>query len=472
MQFDSLIYFYFLLLVVPTTYFLRSKSSNAHNWLLFASFFFYGYWSPFYLILILYTAWSVFLISSQIHQAEDKKTKYRWVILSIINCLLVLFIFKYLSFCLENVNHILSYFGVSAYTLPVPTILLPVGISFYTFQAMSYSLDIYRGFLKPCIKFRDFLLYVSFFPQLVAGPIVRAKDFLPQLKEIPVVSKGMFNAGVFFILMGLIKKVFIADLLGFYFINSSFERPDLASVSELWLAFYGFPFQLYNDFSGYSDVAIGSALLLGYKITDNFDSPFLTKNPAEFWNRWHISLSVWIRDYIFYPLLLSKKFLQKQKTCMMITMIIMGVWHGATFGFLLLGLYHGILMSVHNFLYANNKKQVGKMYAFIQWVVFFHLICFGFFLFRVNEVSEIDDFILRMIRLDLLSFSMTNMHLELWLPAIGLHFIRAEKWHNLSQKFSEISIFLRLAFVILACVLFVHSFMIVRSHAAFIYFQF
>ena len=339
---------------------------------------------------------------------------------------------------------------------------------------MSYSIDIYRSGKRSEHSFKEIFLYISFFPQLVAGPIVRAKEFLPQLKINLSITKDTLNKGLFFILVGLIQKCFIADLLAFYHVDQILANPESASARDNLIAFYAFPFQLYNDFAGYSNMAIGSALLFGYKISDNFDAPYLTRAPADFWARWHISLSNWIRDYVFYPLLLSKTFKQQSMLCMFITMVMIGFWHGASWNFILFGVYHAILslvyLKIHPWL---NEVLKNQFLSTLHWVFFLHLVFFGFLIFRIENITDLNIVLDKIFLISDLSIEFKfKTYFVIWGLAISTHLIRATHFHKAAATFSTWSLSVRLIICLLVGVLITHTATLGYGHQAFIYFQF
>jgi D-alanyl-lipoteichoic acid acyltransferase DltB (MBOAT superfamily) len=268
-------------------------------------------------------------------------------------------------------------------TLPHHRLLLPVGISFYTFQTLSYTIDVWRRELPVERDLVRFALFVSFFPQLVAGPIVRAADFLPQLQRPPALDDNRVRAGLVRIFRGLFKKVIFADLLANLGVDAVFANPTGYSTLELLLALYGYAYQIYNDFSGYSDIAIGSAALLGYHIPENFNRPYLSRNVREFWTRWHISLSTWLRDYLYIPLGGNRG---KTTRNLMITMLLGGLWHGAALNFVLWGAYHGILLVFSRGLdrRASEKSVATPLRIAGERTLCFHLVLFGWLLFRTS----------------------------------------------------------------------------------------
>lgn len=267
-------------------------------------------------------------------------------------------------------------------------IILPAGISFFTFRSISYLVDVYRGQMEPCRNLMDYTFYLTFFPPLLAGPVVRAKDMLPQVRSNPVATDAMVGEALFLIMMGLVKKVIIADYISGNFVDRIFDNPSLYSGFENLMGCIGFTLQLYCDFSGYSDMAIGIALLLGFRFKPNFDAPFKSQNPTEFWRRWHISLSSWLRDYIYIPLGGNRKGKFRQRINLMATMLIGGLWHGASWMYMLWGAYHGTLLVIH--------KAVSKVWrapSFLRGTFFlravnvaitFTLVVIGFTFFRAS----------------------------------------------------------------------------------------
>ncbi len=271
-------------------------------------------------------------------------------------------------------------------------IILPAGISFFTFRSISYMVDIYRGQLAPAKNFLEYTFFLTFFPPLLAGPVVRAKDMLPQIKENPIATRAMVSEGLLMIMMGLIKKVVIADYISNGFVDRIFENPSLYSGVENLMGTIGFTLQIYCDFSGYSDMAIGLALLLGYRFKDNFCSPFKSPNPSEFWRRWHITLSSWLRDYVYIPLGGNRKGKIRQNINLLTTMIIGGLWHGASWLYLVWGAYQGVLLVGHKMI-----TKVVKTPSFVRnnpfnrcvnVIINFVLTVLGFTIFRMAYFHE------------------------------------------------------------------------------------
>jgi len=275
-------------------------------------------------------------------------------------------------------------------------LILPAGISFFTFRSISYIVDIYRGILEPCKDFLAYTFYLTFFPPLLAGPVVRAKDMLPQVAANPIATRAMVSEGLFLIMCGLVKKVVVADFISENFVDRIFDNPSLYSGFENVMGIYGFLIQLYCDFSGYSDMAIGLALLLGYRLLDNFRSPFKSQNPTEFWHRWHISLSTWLKDYVYIPLGGNRCSKLRKNLNLMSTMLIGGLWHGASWMYLIWGGLQGVFLIGHKSISAFfpkrdavKKQQWWKNAANI--FITFNLIALSMAFFRASSLETVGD---------------------------------------------------------------------------------
>jgi len=329
-----------------------------HAWvLLLSSYAFYAVWDVRFLLLLFFVSWVGYtcaLVIERNHQYNQKNNSALW--LGIFSMLLVLGYFKYANFFMDNVTALL---GIQSEHL---NIILPVGLSFFTFQVISYLVDVWRGDIRACTSKKEFFLYVAFFPQLVAGPIVRAKDFLPQLQQHVGVNWDYIYLGAQIFTLGFIQKVFIADRLAM-FCDPVFSMPTLYDVATLWLALLGYAAQIFCDFSGYSHMAIGIALVLGFKLPENFRMPYLATSIADFWLRWHISLSSWLRDYLYIPLGGSRVAPAQVYVNLMITMLLGGLWHGASWNFVLWGAMHGLALCVHRVW----KAMGGDMPALPAW---------------------------------------------------------------------------------------------------------
>jgi D-alanyl-lipoteichoic acid acyltransferase DltB (MBOAT superfamily) len=340
------------------------------------------YFKPEYILIILFTIVVDYIAGLLIEKTSGGKRKL-FLLLSIAVNVGVLAFYKYFNFFADNINLLLGYTHASK--LPLIDFILPIGLSFHTFQAMSYTIEVYRGNQKAEKHFGLYALYVMFYPQMVAGPIERPQHILPQLhRKISFSSKNL-NTGIFLIVVGLFKKMVIADRLGLY-VDPVFSNPHGHTSLELLLATYFFAFQIYCDFSGYSDIAVGTALTLGIELMRNFNMPYISQNISEFWHRWHISLSTWFRDYIYIPL--GGSHVPFAKTCrnLLIVFLVSGLWHGANWKYLVWGLVHGCLIILY-LTFKRHKLLLGR-YAFINWLVTFNLVCLAWVFFRAETVAD------------------------------------------------------------------------------------
>lgn len=392
MVFNSVTFLVFLAIVLLLYFRLGHFGQNLL--LLTASYVFYGWWDYRFLGLLLFTTLFDYACALRIEAEPRPRPRKLLVAASIFVNLTVLGIFKYYNFFAASLQSALGATGVHP-SFPTLHIILPVGISFYTFLSMSYTIDVYRGELKAARNPLDFMLYVAYFPHLVAGPIVRASYLLPQCQRPRVVKASEVENGIWLILLGYVKKVVIADQLG-QIVDWSFSKP-LPAFSDLnsWIVIYAFAFQIYGDFAGYSDIARGLAKLMGFELVVNFRAPYLVTNPSEFWRHWHISLSTWLRDYLYIPLGGNRHGQWKTYRNLGVTMLLGGLWHGAGLAYVLWGLYHGALLAVHRW-WSEAKSQAqevavreasdwaGQLKNLVLIVVFFHVICLGWLLFRAG----------------------------------------------------------------------------------------
>jgi alginate O-acetyltransferase complex protein AlgI len=343
------------------------------------SLYFYYKSSGVYFVLLIFAAIIDFTLAKLIYASEDKWKKKIFIVLTLIINLGLLGYFKYANFLLGTVS------SLTGNEIQPLDIFLPVGVSFFTFQSLSYTIDVYRGTLKPVDHIIDYAFFVSFFPQLVAGPIVRAADFLPQIYKPTLVTSEMFGRAVFLIGCGLFKKAVISDYISINFIDRVFDAPMLYTGLENLFAIYGYAIQIYCDFSGYSDMAIGIALLLGFHFNINFDSPYQSRNITEFWRRWHISLSTWLRDYLYISLGGNIKGKIRTYLNLMITMLLGGLWHGPSWRFMIWGGLHGAALAFHKFL--TDKFNIKLNSKIIGIFLTFHFVCFCWIFFRANDLE-------------------------------------------------------------------------------------
>ena len=331
---EFLIFFVGLLLGLA----LLRKNGPRKLLLLAASYYFYAYWDWRFLGLIMLSTGVDYVVGKQLGRTDDPGRRKGLLLISVVVNLGLLGFFKYYNFFIDSLRPIIEGLGMNAVTLDI---LLPVGISFYTFQTLSYTIDVYRRELEPQKSLTDFALFVAFFPQLVAGPIVRAAHFLPQLAKYRPLTRANFYMGLQIFVYGMFKKVFIADRLAM-FSDHVFANAGAYDSLTTWMAAAAFHTQVYFDFSGYSDMAIGAACILGYDLGTNFNFPFFAKSINEFWSRWHISLSTWVRDYIYFPLGGSRKGRIRGYVNSFVAMVLCGLWHGATWNCVVWGGMHGI----------------------------------------------------------------------------------------------------------------------------------
>jgi len=346
----------------------------------FSLFFYYKSSGPFLLLFVLMIL-SDYYFASLINKKEGKWKKiYLWLALSY--SLSFLLYFKYANFFIQNFNTLLGT-NFSEHNL-----FLPIGISFYTFQSISYIIDVYRKEIKPCENFSDYTFYMTFLPHLVAGPIVRAKDFLPQIQTPQLLSASLYKEAMLRILIGLIKKLFIADYLSKY-VDMVHETPQIYSGAENLISMYAYSFQIYFDFSGYSDIAIGIALILGYRLKENFENPYQSINISDFWRKWHISLSNWLRDYIYIPLGGNRKGIFYMYLFLFLTMLIGGFWHGASWRFVVWGIAHGIALILHK-IWMKKFPSTNKNIIFSGFglLLTFNYVAFCWIFFRANSFES------------------------------------------------------------------------------------
>lgn len=374
--------FFVFFLIVYFVYFLLIKTKYYLHWLLAASYFFYGWWNPLYLLLITFSTAINYFAVILMQKSQKKKL---WLILSIVNSLGVLGFYKYGIFITENLNILLSRLGESFIISP-PGLLLPVGISFYTFQSMSYTIDFYRGNIKREPSFIRFATFVSLFPQLVAGPIERAKNLLPQLTGKPEISLNDITDGLSLFFVGLFKKIVLADFLALY-VDKVYAAPGYFDSFHLIVATFAFSWQIYFDFSGYTDMARGIAKMMGFNLMLNFNNPYLATSLGDFWKRWHISLSTWFKDYVYIPLGGNRKGKLNTYKNMFLTMVISGLWHGAAWNFVVWGALHAMGRFLTRELEGTQfyKEKVPKL---VKQLSVFIFVSFAWIFFRAKTFSD------------------------------------------------------------------------------------
>lgn len=396
MLFNTIEFVIFFICVISVIVIVKNRSFQ-HLFLLFASYFFFYYSSNYLLSLLILSTLLDFYVGKTIWKTQDITKRKILLAISLTGNLTLLGFFKYADFAIAQFNILGNYINL-ADDIPFLNLALPIGISFYTFQTISYTVDIYRKQLEPSKSLREFALFVSFFPQLVAGPIVRAKQFLPQLREklenfetgrrvrLIQIQHSNLKLGITLMVFGFFKKMFFADNIA-PLVNLIFANPMDANSFEIWLGTIAFAIQIYGDFSGYSDIAIGAALILGFNIPINFNKPYFAISPSDFWRRWHISLSSWLRDYLYIPLGGNKKSSGRTYLNLFTVMFLGGLWHGASWNFVIWGMLHGSYLAIHKVIqnafpglsiHPFFKSKIGKILSILmtQYLIFFTWIPF------------------------------------------------------------------------------------------------
>lgn len=394
-----LILFVFFLLIYQ---FLKNTKYSKMLFVITFSLYFYYKSSAEYCLILVGVCLSDYVLGNLLGITTSIIRKKIIVAINVLSNVGMLIYFKYFNLLIS------TFANITSTAFDPLDIILPAGISFFTFRSISYIVDVYRGDMSPVKNFLDYLFFLSFFPPLLAGPVVRAKDLIPQIQKNVLATKEMVSEGYFLIMTGLIKKVVIADFISENFVDRIFENPALYSGFENLLGMYGFTLQLYCDFSGYSDMAIGLALILGYRFAENFNSPFKSQNPSEFWRRWHISLSSWLKDYLYIPMGGSRKSRLRSRLNLLYTMVIGGLWHGASWMFLIWGAWNGLLLVIHKelkFLFSKRDKQGWNPWWKRTFNIFitFTLIAFGMIFFRAQSMEHVRDMLVQIA---------TNFHLS------------------------------------------------------------
>lgn len=391
MLFNSPEYLLFFLAIFVLSWLLRKRRSLRIWLLLLASYYFYASNNSWLILLILASTQIDFVVAKGIEDSEDPGRRRRLLLISIIANLSMLGFFKYFNFFALTAKDIAGFLGGEVGYSPWK-ILLPVGISFYTFQSMSYTLDVYYGHLKAERVWSRFAFYVAFFPQLVAGPIMRAREFMPQIGEEPELDTKAFEEALALVARGLLKKIVLADYFLGPFSDAAFDHPETVSTLGAWVGLYAFTFQIYFDFSGYTDIAIACSRLLGFKLPDNFNLPYVAVSFSDFWQRWHISLSSWLKDYLYIPL--GGNRMPKSSGVyrnLMITMFLGGLWHGAAWHFVLWGTLHGTYLAIERRLGGSRKpSELGErtwvMVTFRRLIVF-QAVVLTWLVFRAQDMG-------------------------------------------------------------------------------------
>ena len=394
MLFNSYVFVGFFLLVYPL-YLLVQRNHRAQNTLLLlASIWFYGYWNWWFLLLILFTCINDFVAGLWIHRSASPRRRKQVLVTAIAIDLTVLGFFKYFNFFADSAVAILGSVGLHADPITLQ-LILPLGISFHTFQAMGYTIDVYRGRMEPTSHFTDFCLFIAFFPQMIAGPISLAYNLLPQVLRPRTIRLAQVNAGLFLILWGYFQKMVVADNLAVV-ANRVFDNYTGYNGADLLIGILAFTFQIFCDFAGYSDIARGLAKLMGFELVVNFKLPYFAINPSDFWARWHVSLSVWLREHLYIPLGGNRVAGWPTYRNLMLTMILGGLWHGASWNFVIWGCFHGAILVLYRLLnwdkdHANPWGRGARTYpaVLLKMGFMFCLTLIGWVIFRARSVDQI-----------------------------------------------------------------------------------
>lgn len=443
MIFNSIGFFWFMLLVVPLFFILPQR----FRWvfLLVASYYFYMQWNIKYTVLIVFTTLVNYGAGLWLGQAVTERTK-KWILAATLLANLgLLFIFKYYNFAISTLNSLNAWLGIDA-VLTGHSLLLPVGISFYIFQSLGYTLDVYMGKREPEKHLGIFALYVSFFPQLVAGPIERSTHLIQQFREKKTFRWDNFNSGFRMVLIGLIKKMVIADRLAIL-VNTVYGDVYSYTGAQLAIATGFFAVQIYCDFSGYTDIAIGAARMMGFDLMQNFNRPYLSRSVGEFWQRWHISLTTWFKDYVYIPLGGNRRGEARTALNLMLVFFISGVWHGASFNFVIWGLLNGAYLLIERFWLIRYYERLDALFphsrtiSILRTVFTALLICLSWVFFRAETLPEA----LYTVQAIVSAVPMANVFelglgaADFWIACLSIVFLLGGEWfmHYRPAKLAE-----------------------------------
>ncbi len=468
MLFNSVEFLFFLPIVVSIYFFIPYR----YRWvlLLIASYYFYMSWNPTYVFLIIFSTLVDYIVAILISQCRNKRKKKLLLLASIFTNLGILFFFKYFTFFNESLTYVTALIGIN-FNTPHLSILLPVGISFYTFQTLSYTIDVYKGKISPEKHFGIFAVYVSFFPQLIAGPIERASNLLPQFFEKHKFDFTRIRDGLLLILWGFFKKIVVADRLA-TFVNPVYDNPYIFNAPSLLIATFFFSFQIYCDFSAYSDIAIGSAKIMGFDLVKNFRRPYHAQTISEFWQRWHISLYRWFMDYIYIPLGGSRVGTSRHYFNILIVFLISGLWHGANWTFIFWGTLHGFYL-----ILAQIKEKI-KFFSLskpLKIFLTFSIVNFAWIFFRAESMHEAMIIVKKVMYFDLSGMNIFSLDKLSFLIAIwsiifleSIYFL--DKKINILKKVKATNPVLRwsIYYTLIIVILVLGEF----RQQAFIYFQF
>ncbi len=475
MVFSSILFLYYFLPTFLLLYFILKKQSYKNIWLLVTSIFFYAWGASDFILIVLASIVIDFYLVKYIHISENKKRKKLLLAISVLMNIGLLAYFKYANFFIENVDLLLIYFGKS----PVQwvRVVLPIGISFFTFQKMTYGIDVYRKVYPPLKKLTDFALYILMFPQLIAGPIVRYNEIAEQIENRQ--ENENFNnriTGFFRFTIGLAKKVLIANVLGEQ-VDLIFSMPiEEIGTYTAWIGIMAYAFQIYFDFSGYSDMAIGIGRIIGFDFPENFNNPYISQNITEFWRRWHITLGRWMKDYLYIPLGGNRVSVKRIYFNLWIVFLLSGLWHGAAWTFVIWGAFHGFFLVLDRLFLLKFYRWIGK---FPSILITFVITLIGWVIFRVEDIYFGIDYIIRMFSFERVDSPYPFDRQFYYILILGgvfafwAVFDKGEQWQNKIYAKQKSSIYLILMFLISAILLFISSSYIAASgFNPFIYFRF
>ena len=490
MLFNSLDFLIFLFIVLGMIAIFHYRKFQ-HLFLIFSSLFFLYYTDNYLVTLLIFTILLHFYTGRAIYNASSPRSKKLFFVIGLVGSLGILGFFKYSDFSIIQFNLFGNILNLGS-EIPILNLALPIGISFYTFQSLSYIIDIYRGSLTPTKSLKEYAFFVAFFPPLVAGPILRASQFLPQLKEkieqangserlrLFIIKNSDLKFGISLIAIGFFKKMFLADNIA-PLVNNIFSNPIGMESFSIILGAVAFGIQIYCDFSGYSDIAIGAAAILGFKIPLNFNKPFFATSPSDYWTRWHISLSTWVRDYLYYPLV----FKHRRSSvivffCLLASMLVMGLWHGASWNFVIWGGLHGIFLATFTVLRKKYSKSTesffkSKFGKFSSIFITQYLVFFTFIAFRIQDFDHMWYAMKKYVILDFSTFQTfeiiknNEFPILLLILFVVLHYISYRNG-NLPEKISKLKLHYWILF--LFCIILPISLFYVGSAQEFIYFQF
>jgi alginate O-acetyltransferase complex protein AlgI len=444
MLFASPVYGVFLFAAYFIFWSLRKRRLARALFLVGASYIFYFYgtydaahdkevplgpigWSALCLGIIFVGSSLDFQIGKALAKTESPRSRKALLLCSIVYYLGVLSLFKYFNFAADSITNALHVLGVRIHPMHL-RLALPFGISFFTFETMSYTIDVYRREIEPSNRYLDYLLFVCFFPHLVAGPIVRPHQMLPQLAREPSYDANAQARGLFRIAVGVAKKICIGDLLSTSIVNRVFDNPERYSSVEVLIAVYAYAMKIYADFSGYSDIAIGSAALFGYELPENFDAPYVSQDLQEFWRRWHISLSSWLRDYLYIPLGGSREGSWLTYRNLLITMLLGGLWHGASWNFVIWGALHGVALAGTRMWQRSGRKIA--IPPFLAVFLTFNYVCFAWIFFRAPTFAHASLMLSRIAQFSTSAENISAKVVFVLLLALVIHFV-PRRWENI-----------------------------------------